>query len=556
MKKVAIMCRVSSDEQAKGYSLDDQLERLSNYCERMNYQIVYTIKEDHSAKSFDRPEWNKLMGMIKSKELDIDQIIFTSWDRFSRNLTQALNMIERLRKIGITPQSAEQPIDYAIPESLFMLAIYLTNPDVDNQRRAIKIKGGIRKGLSMGYYPMKAFFGYKSTKNEAGRSVLIPDPQKAQIVQSIFNDVESGVAQSEIRTQLAKQGIVISRNNMSKLLKRITYTGKIIVPAHEKEPMRIIEGIHEPLISEQQFYRVQQTLRTNKKARGKSIPKYAKLRDDFHLRGVLQCSKCNSVLTSSYSKGKLGTRYGYYHCNSCKQERVSANKVHDSFSQLLQAISIDQDVVNLFNTMLEQTFGADDQQNANEVKKLKVQLDQIEERVERSQDLMLDGKLDPDEYVNIKTRLSVQTVELNNKISQLKTSNNEIMTYARSGMNLLANITETYSRSSIQMKHKIVGSIFPNLLSFDGKNCRTPKLNSIFALFASVDQGFDKMKKGQLTRFCQLSPSAERGGFEPPLRFRKHAFQACAFSHSATSPIYFNRVQPPDNYRDCHLSNF
>ena len=37
-----------------------------------------------------------------------------------------------------------------------------------------------------------------------------------------------------------------------------------------------------------------------------------------------------------------------------------------------------------------------------------------------------------------------------------------------------------------------------------------------------------------------LGPAfAERGGFEPPLRFRKHAFQACAFSHSATSPILF-----------------
>ena len=31
--------------------------------------------------------------------------------------------------------------------------------------------------------------------------------------------------------------------------------------------------------------------------------------------------------------------------------------------------------------------------------------------------------------------------------------------------------------------------------------------------------------------------SAERVGFEPTLRYkRKHAFQACAFSHSATSP--------------------
>jgi hypothetical protein len=30
---------------------------------------------------------------------------------------------------------------------------------------------------------------------------------------------------------------------------------------------------------------------------------------------------------------------------------------------------------------------------------------------------------------------------------------------------------------------------------------------------------------------------AERGGFEPPIRFcRIHTFQACAFNHSATSP--------------------
>ncbi len=42
---------------------------------------------------------------------------------------------------------------------------------------------------------------------------------------------------------------------------------------------------------------------------------------------------------------------------------------------------------------------------------------------------------------------------------------------------------------------------------------------------------------------------AERRGFEPPVRFRTHAFQACTFDHSDTSPsvglhiilIYFTR---------------
>ncbi len=38
---------------------------------------------------------------------------------------------------------------------------------------------------------------------------------------------------------------------------------------------------------------------------------------------------------------------------------------------------------------------------------------------------------------------------------------------------------------------------------------------------------------------------AERGGFEPPIRYKRiHTFQACAFDHSATSPIYCLTANP------------
>ena len=38
-------------------------------------------------------------------------------------------------------------------------------------------------------------------------------------------------------------------------------------------------------------------------------------------------------------------------------------------------------------------------------------------------------------------------------------------------------------------------------------------------------------------QFCRGGINVERQGFEPWLRYeRKHAFQACALSHSATSP--------------------
>ncbi len=176
--------------------------------------------------------------------------------------------------------------------------------------------------------------------------------------------------------------------------------------------------------------------------------------------------------------------------------------------------------------------------NKPELKTLKAKLEQIEGRLIKSQDLMLDDMLEPAEYVNIKARHLKEKKDIKEKIADLKTSTSEFVALLESGIHLLENVQEAYTTSSINLKHKIVGSIFMEQLSFDGKKCRTPKLNRLFDLLPNMDKGLGKLKRGQVKEIFNLSPSAERGGFEPPLRYRKHAFQACAFSHSATFPYY------------------
>lgn len=58
MRKADLYIRVSTDEQAdKGYSQRDQEDRLRKYCEIKGIQIRDVYIEDHSAKSFKRPEW-------------------------------------------------------------------------------------------------------------------------------------------------------------------------------------------------------------------------------------------------------------------------------------------------------------------------------------------------------------------------------------------------------------------------------------------------------------------------------------------------------------------
>ena len=96
MKRAALMARVSSDEQAKGYSLDIQSEALEKYCQRNNIEIAYTFREDHSAKNFNRPAFKDFMIYAKKNRGKIDLLLFTSWDRFSRNIQEAYKVIDSL----------------------------------------------------------------------------------------------------------------------------------------------------------------------------------------------------------------------------------------------------------------------------------------------------------------------------------------------------------------------------------------------------------------------------------------------------------------------------
>mgnify|MGYP001389988491 CR=1 FL=1 len=167
------MSRVSSDEQAKGVSLGVQYEQLTNYCKRKDIEVVAHYKEDHSAKDFNRPEFQNFLRFAKKNKNTIDYLLVTSWDRFSRNVTDSFVMIRRLRTMGIEVQAIEQPIDFKVPESKAMLALNLVLPEIDNDRRSIKIRGGIRGSLKAGRWCRMAPMGYLNRRYDNNKPIKV-----------------------------------------------------------------------------------------------------------------------------------------------------------------------------------------------------------------------------------------------------------------------------------------------------------------------------------------------------------------------------------------------
>lgn len=50
----------------------------------------------------------------------------------------------------------DQPIDFSVPESTVMLAVYLSVPEAENSRRALNAANGLRRAKQMGTHPNKA----------------------------------------------------------------------------------------------------------------------------------------------------------------------------------------------------------------------------------------------------------------------------------------------------------------------------------------------------------------------------------------------------------------
>jgi DNA invertase Pin-like site-specific DNA recombinase len=187
MKIADLYIRVSTDEQAdKGYSQRNQEETLRKYCVINSIQVRKVIFEDHSAKTFIRPEWNKYLADLRKNRGKSDVVLFTKWDRFSRNAGDAYQMISILRRQGVEPQAVEQPLDLSIPENKMMLAFYLAAPEVENDRRALNVFYGMRRAKKEGRWMATAPIGYINKTTDSGRKYIAPKEPEAGIIKWAF----------------------------------------------------------------------------------------------------------------------------------------------------------------------------------------------------------------------------------------------------------------------------------------------------------------------------------------------------------------------------------
>ena len=504
--------RVSTDEQAdKGYSQRDQEERLKKYCENNKIKVRKVIFEDHSAKTFIRPEWTLLLLDLKKKKGAVDFILFSKWDRFSRNAGDAYQMINTLRKLGVEPQAIEQPLDLAVPENKLMLAFYLAAPEVENDRRALNVLLGMRRAKKEGRWMGVAPLGYANKITEDGKKYIAPVEPEASAMKWVFEKLDEGQLNVEqIMKEAFKKGVKCSKSNFWNSLRNPVYCGRIYISGYKEETARHSQGLHQPIISESLFYDVQDYLNGKKKTYRTKVGGLEVLQ----LRGYLICPKCGKLLTGSASKGRNG-RYYYYHCVSSCGARFKAENANELFSKELKKLIPKPGMTEVYKVVLQEEFKTKTKAQREDVKQVKEALEKATNELGNARKLLLANEIEPSDYRSIKSDYEKRITGLESKLIELSRESSNIEPLLNKAVATLSCLDELYEKADNKAKREIIGSIYPEKLTFDGFHYRTTRLNEAVELIYSLGKGCSEKESGQTESNFDLSTLVPRTGFEP-----------------------------------------
>ncbi len=510
MKKAVLYTRVSTEEQKEGgFSLQDQYKRLVKYCTRENIEIVGHYEDDHSAKSFNRPKWKQLISDIKDGNLSPNLLLVVRPDRLQRNFESLLKEIPFLQKHGVRIKSLEMDIEVNTPEDKLVWTILNMLPQVDNERRSLNTKRGMRQAKREGRWNGAPPTGYDRYKT--GNIHTIKPNAKAKFVEESFKLFAKGIySKEEVRRMMSIKGFKLTKNPFSRMLSNPVYIGKIVIKAWKEEKEEIVQGLHEAIVTDSLFNKVQSILRSK---RVQPLQKTTK-DPNLPLRGYLVCAKCGGNLTGAKSKGNGGYYY-YYKCQKSCKESFNAKNANEAFESYLNSFQLPDEIVKLYLAIVKDLFKNEDKNILKETYQLEKLITKAQDRIDSIDEKFIDNDISATKYEELSSKYQDEKSELVMKQTRLRSRKTNFQKYLSFSIPLIQNIGNHFKEASIDIKHKIIGSIFPEKLIFEDQKYRTAKPSILLSLFTLNINDLGALKKDVKEIISITSSKALLQGLEP-----------------------------------------
>lgn len=379
VKVVAGYIRVSTGRQAReGKSLQFQEEIIRQQAKN-NEETIYKIYKDEgiSGASIEKRDGLKtLLADIERGNTGISRLYVWDLSRLTRSQMHQYEIVDTLHLHNIELISLNnQGADFTTASGRLMTGIYGSINEYYRYQLKENIQQGMHTRSKNGYTSSKAALGY-----DCGNNSKVPlqiNEHEAGIIRLIFDLAESGHGYRAIantlnhRHYLTKNGNPFDTVAVKYILNNKLYCGYVVWGKHKdwnnkrrkgKSIPLIVEGKHQAIVSEEQFDRVQQILKSRSKQ-----PIYSKYGNQ--LTGLLRCPQCGGAMEVSHNtsrrKNKPDVRYKLYSCaksrragaSVCSANSVRAEEIEpivkDLFLQLINNDTLLEKVIHEANALIE-----------------------------------------------------------------------------------------------------------------------------------------------------------------------------------------------------------
>lgn len=401
MDAAVVYTRVSTVEQTANLSLSTQEDACRDYCRRQGWTVAHVFTEaGESAKTADRTELRNLLDYCRQHRGRVRFVVVYALSRFARDTHDHHVLRACLAKLGVGVRSATEPVsdDSA---GRFVESILAAAAQLDNDMRAERVVAGMKAAAARGRWTFRAALGYVNGRDVTGAAVLLPDPDRAELVRQAFRLAAEGAGVVEVTEKMKALGLKTREGNhvlpqgWAKLLRKPIYKGIVDVAGWTPAT-----ATFEALIPTDLFDRVQAVLAR----RRHRAERHRRLHPDFPLRGHVRCS-CGRPLTGSWVRGRA-KRYAYYSCPascvSTRKERLEAG-----YLETLAELAPAPEFMRLFKAVVLDAYQTRQEDARRVVADLDRRLAQIDKRKARLEEAYLyEGAIDRDSYIRHSDRLS------------------------------------------------------------------------------------------------------------------------------------------------------
>lgn len=481
--KYFVYARKSTEgDERQALSIDSQIEQAKKQFGRLD--IVEVLQERKSAFTpHNRPVFAEMIGRIENGEAQ--GIIAWHPDRLSRNEIDGATITYMIREGKIQDlKFGSYTFDNSpegIPEGIMMLQMALSQSQYSSAKLSKDVKRGLEKKAQMGWLPGVAPSGYLNDKYaEKGSKKIVKDSKRFHLIKKMWKMMLSGnytppqildIANDKWGYRTVKRrkegGRPMSRSSIYKIFTNPFYAGIF------KYGGETWEGRHEPMITLEEFDRVQMLLG------GKGKPRPQKRH--FAFTGMIRCGECGCLYTAETKKkvfrstGKI-REYTYYHCTKRKRNikctqrtNIREERLETMIDEELRKYTIRPEFREWALEALRKEHRIE-AENRNKVYKTQQgTLMGLQKKEDRLIDMRCSDLLNDEEYKAKKEELKKQRIRLKAEIKETEGSAEKWMKLTEKTFDFATYARINFANGDLQKKKEILAGLGSNPIIKDGK---------------------------------------------------------------------------------------